>query len=520
MRRGIQKERRIGKFADNLLSRGYFQFVKDLETKDEKKGIRNMSDAVGKESSDDDEPSTNKWKPEHDWLSKALVPAFDFWRWLPTGNGYGDKSPPVTRSVSEIIASIQRSRLGIQDWSLSDLTVGLYLLYLKQASADPFEDIQGTQISSNAIVGDLLYHIELAKGSYKGSAEGLAKRSMLREGNIVKFVKDSNVLRPGYYLGVDKRNKLVIFGIRGTHTVYDIVTSIASLSNEEITKEGYSAHFGIAEAAQWFFTHEMKNIRKCLEKHEGYRLRLVGHSLGGAIASLLAIMLRRKTHKDLGFNPDIVSAVSYATPPCLSRETADNCSDYITTVVMQDDIIPRLSVATLTRLRNEIIQTDWTSILDKEDRESVLELLTNAKQVVSSVQDVGKKLAQFATFKSGSNSSETLATEAQVSSVTSISKLEEKSQAVINGQHWTSSPELFLPGTVYYLKRSPDLDNISQRKGLEKFTLWRRNPGNHFKRILLSGNFISDHKCDSHYYALRDVLKGLPGSTNPGVFDD
>lgn len=26
---------------------------------------------------------------------------------------------------------------------------------------------------------------------------------------------------------------------------------------------------------------------------------------------------------------------------------------------MQDDIIPRLSVASLTRLRNEILQTDW-----------------------------------------------------------------------------------------------------------------------------------------------------------------
>lgn len=120
----------------------------------------------------------------------------------------------------------------------------------------------------NKQVHDLIYHIELAKGSYKGSTEGLSRRSMLREGNVLKFVKESNVLRPGYYLGVDKRRKLVIFGIRGTHTVYDIITSIASLSNEEITREGYSAHFGIAESAQWFLTHEMKNIQKCLEKHE------------------------------------------------------------------------------------------------------------------------------------------------------------------------------------------------------------------------------------------------------------
>lgn len=61
----------------------------------------------------------------------------------------------------------------------------------------------------------------------------------------------------------------------------------------------------------------------------------MGHSLGGATASLLAIMLRRKSYMELGFSPDIVSAVGYATPPCVSRELAENSSDFVTTVVMQ-----------------------------------------------------------------------------------------------------------------------------------------------------------------------------------------
>lgn len=68
---------------------------------------------------------------------------------------------------------------------------------------------------------------------------------------------------------------------------------------------------------------------------QGFRLRLVGHSLGGAIASLLATMLRKKTFKELGFNPELVSAVGFATPPCVSRDLAEDCSDFVTTVVMQ-----------------------------------------------------------------------------------------------------------------------------------------------------------------------------------------
>ena len=91
---------------------------------------------------------------------------------------------------------------------------------------------------------------------------------MLRESNILKFVKNSSVMRPGYYIGIDTRRKLVILGIRGTHTVYDLITDVVPSSDGEVTFEGYSTHFGIAEAARWFLNYEMGTIRKCLEKHE------------------------------------------------------------------------------------------------------------------------------------------------------------------------------------------------------------------------------------------------------------
>ncbi|KAG4396906.1 hypothetical protein AAZX31_10G033500 [Glycine max] len=341
---------------------------------------------------------------------------------------------------------------------------------------------------------------------------------MLRESNVKKFVKYSSVMRPAYYIGVDTRKKLVILGIRGTHTFYDLITDILSSSDGEVTYEGYSTHFGTAESARWFLRHEIEIIRKCLEKHAGFKLRLVGHSLGGAIASLLAIMIHRKSPKELGFSPDIVSAVGYGTPPCVSRELAESCSGYVSTVVMQDDIIPRLSVASLTRLRNEIVQTDWMSVIEKEDWKSVTDLVTNAKQFVSSVQDVARRLADYANFRRnkslavGTADKELpVATEAPLPSKAAkensgVTKVEGTKPAVIE--------ELFIPGTVYYLKRNL----ASQNVGKDFFTLYKREPGEHFQKVIFSGNFITDHRCDSHYYALRDVLKGLPWCGKEGIF--
>ncbi|KAI7729376.1 hypothetical protein M8C21_018637 [Ambrosia artemisiifolia] len=464
---------------------------------------------VSKYSSDEDASTSNKWKPDLQlaWLTKTLEPALQLCRWpLPT-DVHGNKIPPSSRTLGEILASIQRSKLEVQDWSLSDLTLGLYLVYLQQVSKYPFEDVKGVMISSDNVVEDLIYHVELAKGAYRGSAAALARNSMLRESNVVKFVKDSSMLRPGYYIGIDTRNKLVIFGIRGTHTVSDLITDIVSSSDSEVNFEGYSTHFGTAEAARWFLTHEIGTIKKYLEKHEvGFRLRLVGHSLGGAIASMLAIMLRKKTSEELGFSPDIVTAVGYGTPPCVSKELAEYCSDYVTTVCMQDDIIPRLSVATLMRLRNEILQTDWKTVLEKEDWKSVLDL------VLSSVQDVAKKLVDYTKFGSQAKFVDVPGRKDSVAvqdSILSTSKPEvAKANDIIKERPDLACPreELFIPGSVYFLKRKEEQHNGNK---VNTYTLWKRHTGEHFQRILLSNNLIADHKCDSHYYALRDVLKDI-----------
>ncbi|XP_054803454.1 uncharacterized protein LOC129306745 isoform X3 [Prosopis cineraria] len=478
---------------------------------------------VSKYSSDGEDPADSKWKLELAWLTKALEPALQLCRWaLPTEYAgdencrSGSNPPPSNRSLLEIISRIQRSKVGIQDWSLSDLTIGLYLVYLRQASGNAFEDIKGIQILSESIVQDLIYYLELAKGAYRDNAAGIARNSMLRESNVLKFVKSSSVMRPGYYIGVDTRKKLVIFCIRGTQTVSDLITDVVSSSDGEVTFEGYSTHFGTAESARWFLYHEIGTIRQCLEKHKGFRVRLVGHSLGGAIASLLAIMMHRRSSKELGFSPDIVSAIGFGTPPCVSAELAESCSSYVTTVVMQDDIIPRLSVASLTRLRNEILQTDWMSMIEKEDWKSVIDLVTNAKQVVLSVQDVARKFVDYANFRRNKSLTDAaIGKELPVAPGALVDRKETSIALKTGGDESKVHEELFIPGIVYCLQRNMGSQTDG---GKQYFTLLKRHPGEHFQRIILSSNLISDHKCDSHYYALRDVLKGLPWSGEEGIF--
>jgi hypothetical protein len=66
--------------------------------------------------------------------------------------GGGENIPASTRTLSEILSDLQRSKISIKDWSLSDLTIGLYLIYLSQVSAKNAETFKGVQISSNKMV--------------------------------------------------------------------------------------------------------------------------------------------------------------------------------------------------------------------------------------------------------------------------------------------------------------------------------------------------------------------------------
>jgi sn1-specific diacylglycerol lipase len=81
----------------------------------------------------------------------------------------------------------------------------------------------------------------------------------------------------------------------------------------------------------------------------GYTLILTGHSLGAGCAALLSFMLRSKY-------PDL-KCLCFSPPGCtLSKNMADSCKEYLTTYVLDDDIIPRLSLQSLERLRDDVLE--------------------------------------------------------------------------------------------------------------------------------------------------------------------
>ena len=79
-----------------------------------------------------------------------------------------------------------------------------------------------------------------------------------------------------------------------------------------------------------------------------YTLRLTGHSLGGSCAALLGYVLRSQFRN--------LRVVTISCPATLSWKLANECKDFVTTFVLDSDLVPRLTVQTMEQLRDEVLE--------------------------------------------------------------------------------------------------------------------------------------------------------------------
>lgn len=185
-----------------------------------------------------------------------------------------------------------------------------------------------------------------------------------------------------YFLVVLHDQRSIVIAVRGTETPEDLITDglcrecaltmedLDGLINSEhvrpsvrqrvISSFPHYGHAGIVESARELFMQidghpggkddspsEVSGFLSSLlgegcECH-GYQVRIVGHSLGGAVATLLGLRLYRRY-------PNL-HVYAYGSLPCVDLALAEACSDFVTNIVYNDEFSSRLSVNSILRLR-------------------------------------------------------------------------------------------------------------------------------------------------------------------------
>ncbi|EWM24606.1 Lipase, class 3, partial [Nannochloropsis gaditana] len=97
----------------------------------------------------------------------------------------------------------------------------------------------------------------------------------------------------------------------------------------------WMASCGAAEAGHWLFSEVYPHLHRLAK--EGYSLTLAGHSAGGAVAALLGVLMREE-----GMTEGL-RCYTFGSPACVNQKLAQVCEAFVTTVVLHDDVIPRVT---------------------------------------------------------------------------------------------------------------------------------------------------------------------------------
>jgi len=206
--------------------------------------------------------------------------------------------------------------------------------------------VEGVSLSSAARAHDVAQR--------GGSAGDVALAMAGIEGRIevLEFEQGTNQLhQPGYLVAVDHVTGHVVVALRGTSSVRDVLSDLAC-EPADLSLGGTAglAHSGMLTAARKVEEELAEIASRGLERlqiHQRPRLVVVGHSLGAGVAALVTALWR-----DTGrFSGVTVSCVVFACPQILDRDLSVAVSNFTTSILVGDDLVPRFSLATSNDLR-------------------------------------------------------------------------------------------------------------------------------------------------------------------------
>ncbi|XP_070811129.1 diacylglycerol lipase-beta [Pituophis catenifer annectens] len=296
-----------------------------------------------------------------------------------------------------------------------------------------------------------------------------------------------------FFVALDHQKEAVVVAVRGTLSCEDVLTDLSadceSLTLEDVLDNGL-VHKGITQAANYIYRRLINDgiLNQALSIAPEYKLVVAGHSLGGGIASILAIMLRNSYPN--------MRCYAFSPPGgLLSKSLADYTKQFIVSVIVGKDIVPRLSMLNLEDLKRRIIR-----IVANCNKPKYQILLHGCWYEV-----FGGKPDNFPTELDGRNQdalTQPLLAEENLMAQQSplYTSLDDNSPLGSSPQY----PHLFLPGKIIHIVEENSTKGWFSSE-VKYSASWSQETA--FGSILISPKMITDHWPDIVLRALQSLVQ-------------
>nr|XP_061808001.1 diacylglycerol lipase-beta-like [Nerophis lumbriciformis] len=303
-----------------------------------------------------------------------------------------------------------------------------------------------------------------------------------------------------FFVSLDHKREFIIVAVRGTLSLKDVLTDL-SAECENLPMDGVTgacyAHKGISQAASYIYKKLVNDgILNQAFTVVPYKLVITGHSLGAGAAAVLAILLRSSfpTLKCYAFSPP---------GGLLSKALADYSKDFVVSVVLGKDLVPRLSLPNMEDLKRKILkivsncnkpkyrillQGCWYELFGGDPDDFPSEMENRREQELSQ-----PLLGEESLLIRNSSSYQSLASDD-------------------SPVHTVPHMPLFLPGRVLHI-----LEDGSTRRSCISQVRYRAEWSNEmaFRSILISPRMLVDHMPDGVLRALESLTRDKPYSLCP-----
>lgn len=253
----------------------------------------------------------------------------------------------------------------LDDLGFHDAAIGTYYFMAmnrgeRGASPDAErDDHAGCTPIADDLLADILKFAPLALHAiYEMDVLDIQRISKLQNFALIyAHIQSQDVRHPSFALLGNREKKSALLLIRGSKSVQDLLTDIQAhpeeigLSSGSAPREEATggfvdafAHNGMLKAAMWIKDRIVGSLR--ILHAEGYQITLAGHSLGAGCASLLAVMLQKEF-------PNL-QCFAYAVPACVNLHVAESCVDFVHSIVLRDDFVPRAKASNILKLVHEL----------------------------------------------------------------------------------------------------------------------------------------------------------------------
>uniref|UniRef100_A0A0E0K5Y8 Fungal lipase-like domain-containing protein n=1 Tax=Oryza punctata TaxID=4537 RepID=A0A0E0K5Y8_ORYPU len=273
-------------------------------------------------------------------------------------------------TLSETLRFTYSETLG--KWPIGDLAFGISFLLKRQGNvpvASIYAGDDSVELKGAPVIADLKHLLNLLTLCWHFSKKPFPlflEATGYSSEDVLMQEPKAGILKPAFTIILDRDKQCILLLIRGTHSIRDTLTAatgaVVPFHHTIVQEGGVSdlvlgyAHFGMVAAARWIAKLAAPCLAQALHTHPDYKVKIVGHSLGGGTAALLTYVLREQQEFAS------TTCVSFAPAACMTWDLAESGVHFITTVINGADLVPTFSAASVDDLRSEVVMRRARSV--------------------------------------------------------------------------------------------------------------------------------------------------------------